>query len=220
MPKRQDGSAPFQRRVRKQRGYPHQAVDAHLDEHAGHDGRHMGRRSSVGARQPDVQRHEAGLEPEANQRQDENGCGRSRRVAVLIQGRQRELARDGAKHGEEAEETQRGRVRRHQVDPARFAGFFLVLFGHNQEKRRQRHDFPAEQEQNAVAGKHQQPHAGSQRPVEQAQPAAVLRMLRLSPVTQPVDVAQERDQEDRQQEDGRQAVNANAERCAWNRRRP
>ena len=61
---------------------PEQPVDAGLDHHAGHHGRHVRRRRRVRLRQPDVQRHESRLGPEADQRQEEGdadrrGAGRS-----------------------------------------------------------------------------------------------------------------------------------------------
>ena len=65
-------TAPPQRRVREERADAHQAVDAHLDEHARHERRHVARRVGVRARQPDVQRHQAGLEPEAGQAEQED----------------------------------------------------------------------------------------------------------------------------------------------------
>ena len=133
------------------------------------------------------------------------------RQAVRVQRSEREGAAGRAQQGEQGEQAQGRRVGRHQVDPAGLADLLLVVLGRDQKEGRQGHDLPAEQEQDAVAGDHQQGHAGGQRAVEQAQLAAVLRMLRLLPVAQAVDVAQQRDQEDRQQEDGRQAVHGHAE---------
>ena len=102
-------------------------------------------------------------------------------------------------------------MRHNQVKPAGFAGIlFLVLRG-DQEEGRKAHDLPAEQEQDAVAGDHEQCHAGGQRAVEKPQFPAVPRMVGLLPVAQAVDVSQQRDQEDRHEEDGRQAVNGHAE---------
>ena len=91
--------------------------------------------------------------------------------------------------GEQAEEAQRRHVRGDEVNPTGFADFLFVVFRRHQEKSRQRHDFPAEQEKNAVPGDHQQGHARGQRAVKQTQFATVLRMLGLLPVTQAINVA-------------------------------
>ncbi len=214
----QDGPTPFHRRIREQGGHPHQAVNAHLDEDARHDGGNMAGRGRVGAGQPNVQRHDAGLQTEADERQDEDGRRQSRRQVVWIHGNQRERAvRAGpAQQGEEGEQAKGRRVGGHQVEPAGFADILLLVFRGDQEEGRQRHDLPAEQEQDAVARDRQQGHAGGHRAVEQTQLAPVLRVFRLLPVGQPVDVAQERDQEDRQQKDGRQPVHGHAELGAGN----
>ena len=71
--------------VGKQRRHPDQAVDAHLDDDARHDGRHVAGRDRVGAGQPDVQRHDAGLQAEPDERQDEDRRRHPRRQAVLRQ---------------------------------------------------------------------------------------------------------------------------------------
>ena len=46
----QDDAAPFQRRIRQQRRDPDQAVNAHLDDDARHDGRNVAGRDRMRAR--------------------------------------------------------------------------------------------------------------------------------------------------------------------------
>ena len=58
------------RRV-EEAGDAQEPVDPGLDEHAGHDGRDVRRRRRVRARQPEVERHEPGLEAEADERERE-----------------------------------------------------------------------------------------------------------------------------------------------------
>ncbi len=64
---------------------PDQAVDPGLDHRPGHDGRNVRRRHRVGARQPGVERHRAGLgrEPDRDENQDQvprhrGQCGRGK----------------------------------------------------------------------------------------------------------------------------------------------
>ena len=102
-------------------------------------------------------------------------------------------------------------MRGHQVDPTRLTYCFLFILDGDQEEGRQRHDLPAEQEQDAVTGHHQQCHARSQQPVEQSQPAAIVHVLGLLPVTEAVNAAQQRDQENGHEEDGRQTIQGHAE---------
>ena len=49
-----------------------EAVDGDLGHHAAHQRRDMARRGRMGERQPDMQRHEAGLGAGADQREDQN----------------------------------------------------------------------------------------------------------------------------------------------------
>ena len=128
-----------------------------------------------------------------------------------IQRREGERAGGRPQQGEEGEEAERADVRRDQVDQPASRTALLVVFGGDQEEGRERHDLPAEQEQHAVAGDHEQSHAGGQRAVEEPQLAAVLRMFGLLPIAQAINVSQQRDQEDRYEEDGRQSVHGHVE---------
>ena len=60
------------------KGDAQQAVDPQLDHHRRHEGRHVAWRGWMGARQPDVHGHEAGLRAETEQGQEENRVARSR----------------------------------------------------------------------------------------------------------------------------------------------
>src|SRR5262249_59049642 len=56
------------------------------------------------------------------------------------------------------------------------------------------------------ASDYQEGHARGQHAIREAQLTSVFGMLRLFPITKPVDVSQKRNEKDRQQENGRQAV--------------
>ena len=81
--RQQDGPRPRRRRQEGERAQD--AVQAELDEHAGHQRRHVRGSRGVRLREPDVQGHDAGLDAEADgrQREDDHGeraTGRMRRV--------------------------------------------------------------------------------------------------------------------------------------------
>jgi len=86
----QQRPAPGGGRRGHQRQEARQAVDAHLEDHAGEHGRHVAGAAGVRAGQPEMQRHDAGLEPEAHQRQKEQG-GPERPVPAPL--RQRDSGR-------------------------------------------------------------------------------------------------------------------------------
>ena len=157
------------------------------------------------------------FKPKPTRAQDEDRRGRPwvhgarRRQRVGLKRLQGEGTAGGPQQAEERQQAERRHVRRHQVDPAAAADLPHAVFRRHEEEGRQGHDLPAEEEQHAVAGDHHQGHAGRQRAVEEPQLAAVLGMFRLLPVAQAVDVAQQRNQEDRQQEDGRDGVDADEE---------
>src|SRR5207244_3323184 len=83
-----------------------EAVDAGLEQDAGHDRRDMARRGGVRAGQPHVQRHDAGFEAEADHRQQEHGGRQEQRR------RRGELERAGRvlEQREQREQAQRADV--------------------------------------------------------------------------------------------------------------
>ena len=135
-PKRQEHDAPLHRRMGKQRSDPHQAIDAHLDDHARHDGRDMAGRGRVGAGQPDVQRHDARLDAESHQGEDEDRGRQAGRQAIRGQGGEGERTARRTQQGKQSEQRQRGNVHGHQVNPARLADLLPVVFRDHQEERR------------------------------------------------------------------------------------
>jgi hypothetical protein len=182
----QDDGAPLGRRVRQQRRDPDDAVDAHLEDDAGQERRDVAGRHRVGAGQPDVQGHHARLQPEPGQREGEDRRRRAGGQRPLPHRGQRERAARRAQQGEEGEQAEGRDVGRHEINPAGLPHLGVVVFRGDQEVGGQRHDLPAEQEQDGVAGDDEQRHAGRQEAVEQAQLPAVVRVLDLLPVAQAV----------------------------------
>ena len=83
---RHQRSAPPDGRIRDPGQEPHQPEDAHLEQHARHQRRNMTGGGGMGRRQPEVQRKDARLEPEAQQEQPEEdrslaAGGQARRAA-------------------------------------------------------------------------------------------------------------------------------------------
>ncbi len=128
-----------------------------------------------------------------------------------------ETARCAEEQGEEGEEAQGPDARGGEVQVSDLAdGRFLVLGGDG-EKSAERHHFPSGEEEHAVARHHEEAHAGGEEPVEQAELAAVGGVLGLRPVTQAVDGAEGRDEEDLAEEHRREAVDAHLESAARHR---
>ena len=82
-----DQQPPCPRRERtEEREGPDESVDPRLDHHTGHHRRDVRRRRGVCLRQPDMERHEARLRPEADHGEDEQEPDpRGRREAVEIE---------------------------------------------------------------------------------------------------------------------------------------
>ena len=94
----------------------HEAVDGDFRHHAAHQCGDVARSSGVGERQPDVQRHEAGLRTRSDQRQDERQRaehGRGMRRAHLCK---RIEAFGPGKQAERQQQSHRPETRHNQID--------------------------------------------------------------------------------------------------------
>ncbi len=131
----QHGADPQRRRAVPREQHPDQPVERDLHHHRRHQRRDVGRRDRVGARQPGVQRHQPGLRAEADERRhgDERLQPARRRRAAERPGvreheqrdpdadaaevADREVDEDGAAHGPVAsgDEDRAGRHERHQL---------------------------------------------------------------------------------------------------------
>ena len=117
-------------------------------------------------RQPDMQRHQAGLGAGADQRQDQDQCGERCRG---MRGAHRVETVAAVGTGEQAEcqeQRERAETRHHQID---VAGVHIVAFAmvrHDQRPGRQRHELPGHQEREGIVREHHEIHAGEERRIE------------------------------------------------------
>ena len=191
-------AAPPVRRNRKQGRDADDAVHAHLEHDPGHHRRDVARGVGVGAGEPDMQGHDARLEPEADEGQHED---RPRQRCRNVSDRnQCKRTGDVPPQGEHREQAQRPGVGGNQVDPAGPAHLGIVIFGGCRKIGGKRHDFPGDQKKNRIARHHHQGHRARQQAVKENKSAAVLRMLRLFPVAETVNRTQRRHDEYRRQE--------------------
>ena len=144
----------------------------------------------MGGGQPEVQRHDAGLQAEAEQREQEDGA---RHARPARDGRERlELERAGRRTTSRPNSANRASVADvggDEVDPAGLPHLGALVLGGDQQERRERHDLPGEQEGHAVGGEHDSGERRDQDAEAQAQLAAVVGVLGLSPVALAVERA-------------------------------
>ena len=73
---------PVRRCAQEIEEHPRHSVDARLDQHAGHERGNIARRDRMRRRQPNVQRHDASLDAEAEKKQEKRGIARTGRHPV------------------------------------------------------------------------------------------------------------------------------------------
>jgi hypothetical protein len=125
---------PPDRRVQQVEADAQQAVDRRLQHHPGHHRRHRRGRRRVRLRQPDVQRHQAGLGAEAGQRQQEGGGGPERRQFLLAHRGETVVAAAAGHDAEGKQDRDRADVGYQQVDEAGAADLFVPVVGGDQEE--------------------------------------------------------------------------------------
>jgi hypothetical protein len=200
--------APAGRRLGEQQTGPRDPVDAGLDQHAGHHRGDVARRRGVRGRQPEVQRHDAGLEAEPDQGQREQqiplrGRDRAGRRRFELQAAGRRLPA-----AEERDQEQRAGVRGGEVDPARGAHLGPPVLGRDQQECGERHDFPGDQEGDAIARELDPEQSGEQQSRARRHAPARRRVRAVPPVAEVVDGGAGAQKAHRQYEDGRQRVEA------------
>src|SRR5207247_2603058 len=80
-------------------------------------------------------------------------------------------------HRQEADQkASQSRVRHDQVQPSRILCFLMVMFGHHQKIRGERHQFPRHQECQCIPRKHDQHHCGDES-VQRCSSTALSSML-------------------------------------------
>ena len=102
--------------------------------------------------------HDSGLEPEADDGQQDQGRSRVRRCDPRAETCHRERSRHVIEGRDEREDGERSRVRRDEVDPSRVADFGVVILRRHKEVRGDRHDLPSEEEENPVTREKDERH--------------------------------------------------------------
>ena len=168
-------------------------------------------RRGVRRREPDVERHHAGLQSEADEREEEEGgTGVGRRDAPRERdevGRPRERAEER----EEAEEDERRDVRREEVEPPRVARLAGAAVGRDEEEGGEGHHLPGREEEEDVPRDEDEGDRPGRQPVEEAGPPRVVRVLVVAEEARPGHGGKRRDEEERDEEEGREGVEAHVE---------
>ena len=149
---------PVRRRAEEIEEHARHAVDAGLDEHAGHERGDVARRDRVRRRQPDVQRHDARLDAEADEEKQKRRVALVGRhfVAKGVKRVKAVAARRLEQQQETKNEAARADVRHDEVKHAGVARLFLFVLEAHEAVGRQRHDFPGDEEKEGVVGEEHQ----------------------------------------------------------------
>ena len=147
-----DDAGPPGRRAQQVEDDADEAVDRDLGHHPAHQRGDVARRGGMRQRQPDVQRHQAGLRSGADQRQHQHERGDARR-RVRGAHRGEGVAAGGAGQQAEAQQQrQAGEARHHEIDVAGAGVAALAVVRHHQRPGGERHQLPGEQEAEGVVG--------------------------------------------------------------------
>jgi hypothetical protein len=166
----------------------------------------MARRRRVRPGQPEVQRHHAGLDPKADQRDQKNRGLKANPDLRSIEPPQFERPGRDAEHREEREQRERADVRRNQVNPPGSASLGLVVFSADQEERRERHDLPSEEEGDSISRQRHQCQTRDEQAIAEAELSPIACVLALLPVFQPVNRPGHTEQEHGHHEERRKRI--------------
>ena len=130
-------------------------VEAHLDHHARHQGGNVRGSGRMGFGQPDVERNKARLRPEADQGRGRRSAPTRQASSAGIFGKAVEFqtARVAAQQHKSRKQESDAQMGGDQIDPTGPAHFGLFVFERHQEKGRERHHLPRQQEQEARSGR-------------------------------------------------------------------
>ena len=148
-----------------------QAVDRGLQHDAAHQRGHRRRRGGMRLGQPDVQRQQARLGAEAEQREEERGARPRAGQSHRAHRRERVVAAAALQHAEAEQDRDGADVRDQQVQEAGAADLRNPVFGGDEEERRQRHRLPRDHEHVRVVGDQHQRHRREERVVLEADEA-------------------------------------------------
>jgi len=150
---------------------PQHAVHGRFQHHPAHERRDRRRRRRMRLGQPDVQRHQAGLGAEPEQRQQERHRGPERRVLLRPHVGEGVVAGVGLQYAEAQQDADGPDVRDQQVEVAGPADLGQPVVGDDQEERGQGHRLPHHHERIGVVGQHHHRHAGQEHVVLETQQA-------------------------------------------------
>ncbi len=202
------GSGPQRGRPVEVEEHARHAVDAGLDHNSRHQRRDIAGRHRVGVRQPDVERHDAGLHAEAGEEQQEHRALRARRKLGREQMEAAKIraAGEGGQQQECRENHGAAGVRHDQVHHRRAPGFGLLVFERHQAKGGERHHFPGGQEEERVARCEYQGEAQQQDVIEKGERSYVARALHGAQIPERVHRCRQRQQCERERKPGRQRI--------------
>ena len=189
-----------------------EAVDRHLGHHAAHQRRDVTGRGRMGQRQPDMERHQAGLGARAKQHQHQH---QGRRGAGMRRGADGVKAVVAGGTGEEAkrqQQRQRAKTGHHQIDIAGLRIAALAMMRHHQRPRRQRHEFPAQEIRERIVGEQHQIHAGQKRREERQH---ALRRVFMAAIAERIEAGERAAEIDHHQEERRQRVEPEMRAEPW-----
>ena len=148
-----------------------------------------------------MQRHESGLGAKPDHRQQKQHTGQSLRVNSLfypdIEIHGTRFTRQQKEKGQQKGRAQMGGD---QINPAGFPDGLAFMLERHEEKRRNRHQFPGNQEQHRIARQQHEHHAQHQQAVEKPDRTQRTPPLPRPQITDAVNGRERREQKRRHQE--------------------
>ena len=171
----------------------------------------MRRRGRMRARQPDVQRHDAGFRSEGGESKREHRAARRRRqrrcARTEVDKRRRARSRrHDQKHRQQQHET---KMRHGRVPEAGRARVARLVLGHHEEVRRNRHQLPRKQECEHVRRARHEAHAEEERIEHQTEEAERSSSVVVGGVREAVDRGEQTDAADEREEERAERVELN-----------
>ena len=172
-------------------------------------------------RQPDVQRHDARLDAEAEQEQQKRGVApaRGHLFAQRVETVEAVAARGLEQQQEAEDEAARADVRHDEVEHAGVARFVLLVLEADQAIGRQRHDFPGDQKEERVGRREHQRRRQQQRIVEGAEHADALAPVKSARIAERINRKRQPQQRHDQHEERAQRVEPHGELDVGDERR-
>ena len=200
-----DRRPPPGQRPHQVEGDADEGIDRDLGHHAAHQRRDVAGRRRVGQRQPDMQRHDAGLGTGADERQHQNQSAGERRQRRRAHGGEGVAAGGAGEQAEGEQQCQRAGAGHDDIDEAGLAILGVLVMGHDQRPRGQRHELPREQEGEGVVGEDHQVHGGEEDGIERQH---TLGRMFMTTVAQRKEAGAGTAEIDHHQKEGRERVDA------------